>query len=129
MAARILLSLALGLALGAGGAAAQAPGDLDYEPDGETVDEYERLGAEQVLDYDLDEDTFDEAADQAAIDLPAMVPPSGAEVAEFRAGLEDPWGGNLPVLWAYLNRIDPAGGSQPRAARGGRSALLGARQE
>ena len=42
-----------------------------------------------------------------------MVPPSAAEVEQFRAGLEAHWGGNLPALWAYLNRIDPAGGGNP----------------
>ena len=42
-----------------------------------------------------------------------LAPPNSAEVEEFRAGLEAHWGGNLPALWAYLNRIDPAGGDNP----------------
>ena len=109
----MLRSLALGLALGAAGAVAQAPGDTDYEPDHHTVDEYERLGEEEGSDYDLDDGAFDEAADQAAANPPSVVPPSGAEVEAFRAGLEAHWGGNLPALWAYLNRIDPAGGGNP----------------
>ena len=113
MATRILLSLAFGLALGAAGAAAQAAGDPDYEPAPDTVDEYERLGEEVGSDYHLDDAAFNEAAEQAAVNLPAVVPPSGAEVEEFRSGLEAHWGGNLPALWAYLTSIDPAGGNNP----------------
>ena len=113
MATRTLLSLALGLALGAGVLIAQAPGDPDYEPDADTVDQYERLGEEQGSDYDLDEGAFDQAAVQAAANPPTVVPPSGAEVDEFRAGLEAHWGGNLPTLWAYLDSIDPAGRDNP----------------
>ena len=109
MTTRIFLALAVSLALGTASAAAQAPGDPDYEPNQDTVDEYERLGEEQGSEYDLDDGAFDEAADQAA----AVVPPSATEVEEFQAGLEAHWGGNLPALWGYLNRIDPAGGSNP----------------
>ena len=113
MTPRIVLFLALGLALGAGRIAAQAPGDPDYEADPDTVAEYESLGEETGSDYDLDEDTFDEAAGRAAADAPEVVAPSAAEVEEFREGLEAHWGGNLPALWAYLNRIDPTGGGNP----------------
>ena len=113
MTARILLSLALALALGGGRIAAQAPGDPDYEADPDTVEEYANLGEEHGSDYGLDEGTFDEAAGQAAANAPEVTPPSAAEVKQFRAGLEAHWGGNLPALWAYLNRIDPAGGSNP----------------
>ena len=113
MTVRILLSLALGLAPGISGIAAQAPGDPDYEADPGTVAEYENLGEETGSDYGLDEGTFDEAADQAAANAAEVTPPSAAEVEQFRAGLEAHWGGNLPALWAYLNRIDPAGGSNP----------------
>ena len=63
MPIRILLAVACGLALGAVEAAAQAPGDPDYEPDPETVDEYESLGEKAGSDYDLDERTFDAAVD------------------------------------------------------------------
>ena len=113
MTTRTFLALAFSLALGTASVAAQAPGDPDYEPNQDTVDEYERLGEEQGSEYDLDDGAFDEAADQAAARPPAVVPPSGAEVEEFRTGLEAHWGGNLPALWGYLNRIDPAGGSNP----------------
>jgi len=113
MTSRILLSLALSLALDVGRVAAQAPGDPDYEADPDTVEEYESLGEEHGSDYDLDEDTFEAAADQAAADAPEVNQPSAAEVEQFRAGLEAHWGGNLPALWAFLNRIDPAGGSNP----------------
>ena len=113
MTVRVLLFLALGLALGGAPVAAQAPGDPDYEADPDTVEEYETLGEEHGSDYELDEDGFDEAADQAAANAPEATPPSVAEVEQFRAGLEAYWGGNLPALWAYLNRIDPHGGSNP----------------
>ena len=113
MTVRILLAFALGLALGDGRIAAQAPGDPNYEADPDTVAEYESLGEEAGSDYDLDEGTFDEAADQTAANAPEVTPPSAAEVEQFRAGLEAHWGGNLPALWHYLNRIDPAGGSNP----------------
>ena len=113
MTVRILPALVFGLALGVTGAAAQAPGDADYEPDPDTVEEYESLGEEAGSDYDLDNGAFDAATDQAAANALEVAPPSGAEVAEFRAGLEAHWGGNLPALWAYLNRIDPVGGGNP----------------
>ena len=112
MTMRILLSVALGLTLG-GNLPAQEPGDPDYVPDPQVVDEYERLGEEQDSDYALNGGAYDEAADQAATNAPAVAPPSSAEVEEFRAGLEAHWGGNLPALWAYLNSIDPAGGDNP----------------
>ena len=113
MTTRFLLSVALGLALG-GNLLAQEPGDPDYEPNPDTVDEYERLGEEEGSDYELDGDAFDEAADQAGLNAQQVVPPpTGSEIDEFRAGLEAHWGGNLPALWAYLNSIDPAGGDNP----------------
>ena len=56
-----------------------------------------------------------EVSHAAAADAPGVAPPSAAEVGQFRAGLEAHWGGNLPALWAYLNRIDPAGGANPEA--------------
>ncbi len=112
MTTRVLLSVALGLALG-GNLLAQEPGDPDYVPDPEAVDEYERLGEEEGSDYELDGDAFDEAADQAGLNAPQVVPPTGSEIDEFRAGLEAHWGGNLPALWAYLDSIDPAGGDNP----------------
>ena len=114
MTTRFLLSVALGLALG-GNLPAQEPGDPDYEPNPDTVDEYERLAEEEGSDYELDGDAFDEAADQAGLNAPQVVPPTGSEIDEFRAGLEAHWGGNLPALWAYLNSIDPAGGDNPEA--------------
>ena len=112
MTTRILLSFALGMTLG-GNLLAQEPGDPDYVPDPEAVDEYERLGEEEGSDYVLDGDAFDEAADQAGLNAPQVVPPTGGEIDEFRAGLEAHWGGNLPALLAYLNSIDPAGGDNP----------------
>ena len=69
--------------------------------------------AEHGSDYGLDEGRFDEAADQAAANAPEVAQASASEAEQFRAGLEAHWGGNLPALWAYLNRIDPAGGSKP----------------
>ena len=69
MTTRILLSFALGMTLG-GNLLAQEPGDPDYEPNPDTVDEYERLGEEEGSDYDLDGDAFDEAADQAGSNAP-----------------------------------------------------------
>ena len=113
MTIRILLSLALGLFLGGGRIAAQAPGDPDYEPDPDVVDEYESLGEEAGSDYELDDGAFNEAADQAVANAPQVVPPTGGEIGEFHAGLEAHWGGNLPALWAYLDSIDPAGGDNP----------------
>ncbi len=113
MTTRILPALAFGLALGPASAWAQAPGDQDYEPDSDRVEEYERLGEAAGSDYDLGDGAFEDAADQAAANAPEATPPSVAEVEQFRAGLEAHWGGNLPALWAYLNRIDPAGGSNP----------------
>ena len=112
MTTRILLSVALGLTLG-GNLPAQQPGDPDYEPDPQAVDEYERLGEEEGSDYELDGDAFDEAADQAGLNAPQVVPPTGSEIDEFRAGLEAHWGGNLPALLAYLGSIDPGGGDNP----------------
>ena len=117
MTIRILLSLALGLFLGGGRIAAQAPGDPDYEPDPDVVDEYESLGEEAGSDYELDDGAFNEAADQAVANAPQVVPPTGGEIGEFRAGLEAHWGGNLPALWAYLDSIDPAGGDNPEPPR------------
>ena len=96
MKTRILLALTFGLALGAASAAAQASGDPDDEPDQDPVDEHERLGEEAGSDYDLDDGAFDEAADQAAASPPAVVPPSGAEVEEFRAGLDSSAGPGYP---------------------------------
>ena len=125
MTTRILLSFALGMTLG-GNLLAQEPGDPDYVPDPEAVDEYERLGEEEGSDYDLDGDAFDEAADQAGLNAPQVVPPTGGEIDEFRAGLEAHWGGNLPALLAYLNSIDPAGGDNPEPPGEGAAALLGA---
>ena len=113
MVARFLLSLALGLALGGGRMAAQVPGDPDYEADPDAVAEYESLGEETGSDYEIDDGTFDDAADQAVANAPEVMPPGAAEVEGFRAGLEAHWGGNLPALWAYLNRIDPVGGDNP----------------
>ncbi len=110
----LLSKLPLVLTLG-GNLLAQEPGDPDYEPNPDTVDEYERLGEEEGSDYELDGDAFDEAADQAGLDAPQVVPPTGSEIDDFRARLEAHWGGNLPALWAYLDSIDPAGGGQPRA--------------
>ena len=109
MTTRILLSVALGLMLG-GNLLAQEPADPDYVPDPDAVDEYERLGEEEGSDYELDGDAFDEAADEAGRNAPQVVPPTGGEIDEFRAGLEAHWGGNLPALWAYLDSIDPASG-------------------
>ena len=124
MTVRILLSLALGLALGDGRIATQAPGDPDYEPDQDTVDEYERLGEQNGSDYDLDESTFDEVSGRAVGNAPEVVLPSAAEVEQFRAGLEAHWGGNLPAVWAYLNRIDPAGGGNPEPPGEGEAAWI-----
>ena len=93
MTTRILLTVVLGLALGAVEITAQAPGDPDYEPDSDTVAEYERLGEEEGSDYELDGDAFDEAADQAGRNAPPVVPPTGSEIDEFRAGLEARAGG------------------------------------
>ncbi len=121
----LLSKLPLVLTLG-GNLLAQEPGDPDYEPNPDTVDEYERLGEEEGSDYELDGDAFDEAADQAGLDAPQVVPPTGSEIDDFRARLEAHWGGNLPALWAYLDSIDPAGGGQPRAPRRRGGALLGA---
>ena len=125
MTTRILLSVALGLMLG-GNLLAQEPGDPDYVPDPDAVDEYERLGEEEGSDYELDGDAFDEAADEAGRNAPQVVPPTGGEIDEFRAGLEAHWGGNLPALWAYLDSIDPARRGQFRAPRRRGGALLGA---
>ena len=108
----LLSKLPLVLTLG-GNLLAQEPGDPDYEPNPDTVDEYERLGEEEGSDYELDGDAFDEAADQAGLDAPQVVPPTGSEIDDFRARLEAHWGGNLPALWAYLDSIDPAGGDNP----------------
>ena len=108
MTTRILLSVALG-----GNLPAHEPGDPDYVPDPQVVDEYERLGEEEDSDYALNGGAYHEAADQAAAIALAVVPPSSAEVEEFRAGLETHWGGNLPALWAYLDSIDPGGGDNP----------------
>lgn len=113
MMARILVSLALGLLPAGDRLAAQAPGNQGYEANPDTVEEYERLGEETGSNYELDEGFFDEAADQAAVNAPEVTPPSADEVEQFRAGLEAHWGGNLPALWAYLNRINPAGGRNP----------------
>ncbi|MCY4593982.1 MAG: hypothetical protein OXC19_04200 [Bryobacterales bacterium] len=78
---------------------------------------YENLGEEHGSDYDLDEGAFDEAADRAVANATEAIPPSAAEVEQFRAGLEAHWSGNLPALWAHLNRIDPAGGGNPAPPR------------
>ena len=121
MADRMLLTLVLVLALG-GNLLAQEPGDPDYEPNPDTVDAYESLGEEAGSDYELDGDAFDEAADQAGLNAPQVVPPTGSEIDEFRAGLEAHWGGNLPALLAYLNSIDPTGGDNPEPPGEGASA-------
>ena len=112
MTKRILLSLALGLAAGALPLLAQQPGDPDYEYDEDLVEGFEGLG-QDGSDYEYDEDSFEAAADQTAADPPAVAPPSGDEIDEFRAGLEQHWGGNLPALLAYLNRLDPGSGDNP----------------
>ena len=99
---------------GRGRKLAQAAGDQDYEPDPDTVAEYENLGEEHGSDYDLDEGAFVEAADRARADPLEVVPPSAAEVEQFRAGLEAHWRGSLPALWICLDSIDPAGAGNPR---------------
>lgn len=112
MTTRMLPSLALGLALGTLPLLAQDPGDPDYEPDQDLVEQYEGLGGDGS-DYEYDEDSFETAAEQVAADPPAVDPPSGGEIDEFRAGLEQHWNGNLPALLAYLNRLDPGSGDNP----------------
>ena len=108
-----LAYLSLALALGTPLLQAQQPGDPDYEPDPETAQEYESLGEEHGSDHELEEGTFDEAANQAAANAPEVTSPGAAGVERFRAGLKAHWGGNLPALWAYLNRIGPAGEGNP----------------
>ena len=120
MTTRMLTTLFLALALGGLPLAAQQPGDPDYEPDEDLVEEYELLGEDTDSDYEFDESGFEQAAGRTAADPPAVAPPSGAEVEEFRAGLEAHWGGNLPALLAYLQSIDPAAGGNPEPpAEGG----------
>lgn len=113
MTTRFLPSQAFALALGGGSFAAQVPGDADYEPDPDTVDEYELLGEETESGYVFDPDAFSGAADRTAAEPPDVSTPSGAEIKEFRAGLEAHWGGNLAALLAYLQSINPAAGDNP----------------
>ena len=75
MRTRILLSFALGLSLG-GRLPAQEPGAPDYVADPQAVDEFQRLGEEEGSDYELDGDPFDEATDQAGLNVPQVVPPT-----------------------------------------------------
>lgn len=113
MTTRFLPSLAFSLALGAGSLSAQVPGDPDYEADEDTLYEFELLGEETGSDYDFEQDSFDDATSRAAADPPGVSAPSGAEIEDFRAGLEAHWEGNLPALLAYLQSIDPAAGDNP----------------
>lgn len=113
MTTRFLPAFAFALALGGGPLCAQAPGDPDYEPDQDTLDEYEQLGEENESDYDFEQGSFDDATSQAAADPPGVSAPSGAEIEDWRSGLEAHWGGNLPALLAYLQSIDPAAGDNP----------------
>ena len=110
MTTRTLLSLAL--FVGALPVLAQEPGDPDYEPDDDLVEQYEQFGG-GGSDYELDGGTFKDAQNQAAADPPSVVPPSADDVEEFRGALEQHWNGNLPALLAYLNRLDPLGGDNP----------------
>ncbi len=120
MTTRMLTTLFLALALGGLPLVAQQAGDPDYEPGEDLVEEYELLGEGTDSDYEFDEIGFEQAADRTAVAPPAVVPPSGVEVKEFRAGLEAHWGGNLPALLAYLQSIDPAAGDNPEPpAEGG----------
>ncbi len=109
---RSIPSLVLGLALGVPFLLAQQPGDLDYEPDEELVEKYEGLG-EGGSDYELDDGSFESAQNRVAGNQPVVLPPSPAQMREFRSGLERHWNGNLPALLAYLNRLDPAAGDNP----------------
>lgn len=122
---RFLTSIAFARALAGGSLAAQVPGDPDYEPDQDTLDEYELLGEETESDYKFDPDAASGATGPAASDLPDVSAPSNAEIKEFRAGLEAHWGGDLPALLAYLQSIDSSCGNNPEPPEVGGAAVPG----
>ncbi len=116
---RTLLTLVPGLLLGGLSAPAQQPDPEDYVPDEDLLGYYEELGNDGS-DYDLDEDVFETTRDGVESPPATVVPPAGDEIAEFREALEQHWNGNLPALLSYLNRLDPASGSNPEPPEQGR---------
>jgi len=113
MTTRMLTTLFLAAALGGLPLAAQQPGDPDYEPGEDVLEEYELLGKDTDSDYEFDESEFEQAADRTAADPPAVAPPSGAEVNEFRAGLEAHWAGTCPRCWPTCSRSTRPSGTIP----------------
>ncbi len=109
-----LLPCALLLALARGPAAGQepVPGDPDYVPDEQAVEEAIAAAGDGDA-AELDPSAWEAALAEAAGSLPDPAPPAAAEVREFRQGLEAHWRGNLPQLLGYLNGLDPLSAENP----------------